>query len=64
MAQDNAELEQKSRVFVIKFDGNISASAVTNLREEISAVLSASRPVMMRWWSNLKALVVWFIPMA
>ena len=39
-AQDNAVAEQKSRVFVIKFDGNISASAVTNLREEISAVLS------------------------
>jgi serine protease SohB len=39
-AQDNAGAEQKSRVFVIKFDGNISASAVTNLREEISAVLS------------------------
>lgn len=39
-AEANAELEQKSRVFVIKFDGNISASAVTNLREEISAVLS------------------------
>lgn len=39
-AQDNADSEQKNRVFVIKFDGNISASAVTNLREEISAVLS------------------------
>jgi serine protease SohB len=39
-AEAKAELEQKSRVFVIKFDGNISASAVTNLREEISAVLS------------------------
>ena len=39
-AQDNADAEQKNRVFVIKFDGNISASAVTNLREEISAVLS------------------------
>ena len=39
-AQDNAGAEQKNRVFVIKFDGNISASAVTNLREEISAVLS------------------------
>lgn len=39
-AQDNAVAEQKNRVFVIKFDGNISASAVTNLREEISAVLS------------------------
>lgn len=31
---------KKSRVFVIAFDGNISASAVTNLRQEITAVLS------------------------
>lgn len=30
----------KSRVFVINFDGNISASAVTDLREEITAVLT------------------------
>ena len=37
---DSAQVEHKSRVFVIKFDGNISASAVTDLREEITAVLS------------------------
>jgi serine protease SohB len=30
----------RSKVFVLKFDGNISASAVTNLREEITAVLT------------------------
>jgi serine protease SohB len=28
------------RLFVIKFDGNISASGVTNLREEITAILT------------------------
>ena len=32
--------EQKPRVFVVNFYGNISASAVTNLREEVTAILS------------------------
>ena len=37
----DAELPaQKSRVFVVNFYGNISASAVTNLREEVTAILS------------------------
>ena len=37
----DAELpEQKPRVFVVNFHGNISASAVTNLREEVTAILS------------------------
>ena len=37
----DAELPaQKSRVFVVNFHGNISASAVTNLREEVTAILS------------------------
>ena len=31
---------QKPRVFVVNFYGNISASAVTNLREEVTAILS------------------------
>jgi serine protease SohB len=31
---------QKPRVFVVNFHGNISASAVTNLREEVTAILS------------------------
>ena len=30
----------KGKVFVLKFDGNMSASAVTNLREEITAILT------------------------
>lgn len=33
-------IEQKPRVFVVNFHGNISASAVTNLREEVTAILS------------------------
>jgi len=33
-------VEQKPRVFVVNFHGNISASAVTNLREEVTAILS------------------------
>ena len=35
--------EQK-RVFVVKFNGNVSASAVTNLREEITAILTQAKP--------------------
>lgn len=34
------ESEHKKRVFVLDFDGDIKASAVENLREEISAVLT------------------------
>jgi serine protease SohB len=40
---DTAEAESSDnpqRLFVIKFDGNISASEVTNLREEITAILT------------------------
>lgn len=32
--------DNPQRLFVIKFDGNISASEVTNLREEITAILT------------------------
>ncbi len=40
----DAELPaQKPRVFVVNFHGNISASAVTNLREEVTAILSQAR---------------------
>ena len=37
---DDEKAETRSRVFVLNFDGNISASAVTDLREEITAVLT------------------------
>lgn len=33
-----------SRLFVVDFDGDIKASAVTNLREEISAILQVAEP--------------------
>lgn len=36
--------EQKKRVFVVKFNGNVSASAVTNLREEVTAILTQAQP--------------------
>ncbi|MDG1307169.1 MAG: protease SohB [Porticoccaceae bacterium] len=37
----DAELPaQKPRVFVVNFHGNVNASAVTNLREEVTAILS------------------------
>ena len=35
--------EEKQRIFVIDFDGDIKASAVTNLREEITAILMVAR---------------------
>lgn len=34
----------KARMFVLNFDGDIKASAVENLREEITAVLSLAQP--------------------
>ncbi len=33
-----------SRLFVINFDGDVEASAVRNLREEITAIISAAEP--------------------
>ncbi len=36
--------EQKKRLFVLNFHGDIRAAAVDNLREEISAVLQVARP--------------------
>ena len=39
-SEDDSVIEQKARVFVVNFHGNISASAVTNLREEVTAILS------------------------
>ena len=39
-AAGDAEQPAKSRVFVLNFDGNISASAVTHLREEVTAILT------------------------
>ena len=48
---DDKQPETKKRVFVVKFNGNISASAVTNLREEITAILtqaSSSDEVVIR----------------
>ncbi|HFE39001.1 MAG TPA: protease SohB [Gammaproteobacteria bacterium] len=35
--------EGKSRVFVVDFDGDIKASAVSNLREEVTAILMVAR---------------------
>ncbi|TNF31125.1 MAG: protease SohB [Deltaproteobacteria bacterium] len=34
----------KPRVFVVDFDGNVRASAVTHLRAEITAILAVARP--------------------
>lgn len=34
----------RARLFVLEFDGDIRASAVDNLREEVSAVLQVARP--------------------
>ena len=37
------EVVKQKRVFVVKFNGNVSASAVTNLREEITAILTQAK---------------------
>jgi serine protease SohB len=39
-AEKDIEVDRKSRVFVLDFDGDIKASAVSSLRQEITAVLS------------------------
>ena len=39
-SDDSLKTVAKKRVFVVKFNGNLSASAVTNLREEITAILT------------------------
>lgn len=39
-AEKDIEPDRKSRVFVLDFDGDIKASAVSSLRQEITAVLS------------------------
>ncbi|KAA3624597.1 MAG: protease SohB [Proteobacteria bacterium] len=41
--RDKASAGQRKRMFVINFDGDIRASHVVNLREEISAVLTVAR---------------------
>lgn len=43
-AGDDAASDQKRRVYVLDFDGDIRASAVSQLREEISAVLTLAKP--------------------
>lgn len=40
----NTSSETKSKVYVLSFDGNISASAVGHLREEVTAVLTQATP--------------------
>jgi serine protease SohB len=40
---DNADAQAKARVFVLDFDGDIRAKAVSRLRREITAVLTMAR---------------------
>ena len=42
--QSESDNHSKGRLFVIDFDGDVEASAVTNLREEITAIISAASP--------------------
>jgi serine protease SohB len=41
---DTPESESKKRIFVVNFHGDIKATAVLSLREEITSVLSIARP--------------------
>ncbi|KGK41579.1 peptidase [Nitrincola sp. A-D6] len=45
-AAKKGELEEtdKKRIYVLDFDGDISASATDNLREEVTAILAIARP--------------------
>ncbi len=40
----DSSIERKKRVYVINFDGNISADEVESLREEITAILTLAEP--------------------
>ncbi|MGB3383965.1 protease SohB [Marinomonas sp.] len=42
--KDEQQETGKKRLYVLDFDGDIKASAVTTIREEITAVLSVARP--------------------
>ncbi len=42
--KDKQHEKSKKRLFVLDFDGDVKASAVENLREEISAILTLSQP--------------------
>lgn len=42
--KDKKHEHAKKRIFVLDFDGDVKASAVDNLREEISAILTLSQP--------------------
>lgn len=39
------ESERRKRVYVLSFDGDVKASAVENLREEVSAILTLAEPL-------------------
>lgn len=41
-AENADEQKEKGRIFVLDFDGDVEASAVENLREEISAIISVA----------------------
>ena len=40
--QAKTQTEDKKRLFVIRFDGDVQASAVENLREEVNAILTVA----------------------
>ncbi|WP_374073381.1 protease SohB [Bdellovibrio bacteriovorus] len=42
--QDKESREQEKKIFLIDFEGDIKASAVENLREEVTAVLTTATP--------------------
>lgn len=42
--QSESDEDSRGRLFVIDFDGDVEASAVSNLREEITAIISAASP--------------------
>lgn len=44
-SETEAQEQRRKRVYVLNFDGDIAASAVESLRQEISAVLSMAEPM-------------------
>jgi len=58
-AKQTKKSETSARVFVLDFDGDIRASAVENLRHEITALLTW-RHLRTKWCCAWKAVAAWF----
>ena len=62
-AKKKSDEEKKPRLFVLDFNGDVHAHAVSALRREITAVLSIAKTRKMKCCLNSKALAVLYMAM-